>query len=202
MVASILIKYCLSLWFDDFNLTVSDLEKRFTKIFFSVYDSSDKDMLDISTGSFIRLVESVNKLTGLINTAEYVVPNLDFYVPIGKIKRSSYRSMIDLILVDKNQKVKVILIGPKVPIEKSLKVHAALDYLSEAGFCVSEVYYLNYNPKSYSKDIVLDRITVTNLISQISKNFKNISLQQSPNLGFCPMCPYREHCNVRDMIGS
>lgn len=200
MVASILIKYCLNVWFDDLNKTPSELDKYFTQIFFSLYDLEDKSKIDLATQSFIRLVQAINSIESLIENAKYVVPNIDFYFPMGHIYRKSYKSIIDLMIVNDQNEVSILLIGPKMNPAYNLKTHVALDYAREADINIKYVYYLNYNHNFINRDVYLDRITPTDLIRKISKSANRIKLQDVPNITYCIACPYRDKCSLNDLV--
>lgn len=200
VVASFLLKYCLALWFDNFKLNASDLEKEFTRIFFSIFDVNDKSKLNISTRTFIRLVECMNKIEELLMDVDYLVPNIDFYIPFGQINRKSYKSLIDLIIIDSSKNMSLLIIGPKMPAVQSVKVHAALDYAKDAGFDIKNIYYLNYNYNYADREIYLDRITVTNLVNRVNNSFKRIKLQEVPNISFCSFCHYKDKCNINDLV--
>lgn len=202
MVASFLLKYCLALWFDNFKLTASDLEVKFTRIFFSLFDINHKPYLSISTKTYIRLIECMDKIEKLLVDVSYLVPNVDFHIPFGTINRKSYRSLIDLIIIDKSNNVSLLIVGPKTDVVHSSKVHAALDYAKEAGLLVKDIYYLNYNYKYPDREIYLDRISVTNLISRVNSSFKKIKLQEVPNISFCSFCYYKDRCNMNDLVGK
>jgi hypothetical protein len=202
-VIGMLTKYILSVWFDDLNQTVNTLDSVLTKAFFSIYDVNDENNKAYSR-MFIRLVQIMDAISSLLEHADYVVPNLEFYKTIGIDFRRYYKSLIDLVIVNKDSTVSLFIIAPRTASNSTAvvaahpKVNFAIDYCREAGIKVSSVYFLGYSESNISKDIVIQKININDTVNSVHNNLMNIRLHSAPNMFFCAMCPYRSLCTITD----
>ena len=183
---------------------IAKLEKYFNIAVWKYLPQTDEN-IKRAARTWVHFHEIYKVYTRMIEESDRFAANMEFYKALYRKKRLSVLSTIDLLLV-KGRKVHLVTFSPyrarsiSSHILSNIDTLLCIDYLLEGDINLDMITEIGLPMNGNDRGHLVNTISLDEYVKQFVTKCINGLADPSVNIGHCPICPYKKHCNFKDLL--